>query len=161
MRHSPSDFVQFSEPAVMRSSLRPIGLATLLVGVLLLTPVTVVFAEDGEVEDEVSDGTQIVPEGPAPYVPSAKNLNTVPEDGASVRSVQMQDSPWVKRILASRPNEDLVICIAGCYSGRDRVIYAQPTTIPPRTAQATVGDAKPSRSAAAEAGGATTASRTN
>lgn len=144
----------------MRSSPRSIGRAA-LVAFLALMPVSGVFAEDGEVEDGVSDGSQIVPEGTAPFVPSANNLNTVPEDGAMARSVQMQDSPWVKRVLVARPNEDLVICIAGCYSGRDRVVYAQPTSLPARTAEAKPIEAKPSRSAAVEPRDPKIVNRTN
>ena len=33
----------------------------------------------------------------------------------------------VRKLMAARPNEDLIICVAGCFSGRDRVVYAQPT----------------------------------
>ncbi len=35
-------------------------------------------------------------------------------------------SRLVRDIVATRPNEDLIICIAGCRPGQDRVIYAQP-----------------------------------
>ena len=118
------------------------------------------FAEDGEVENGMADGSQLSPEGTPPFVPGANNLNTVPEDGASVRSVDMPDSPWVKRLLATRSKEDLVICIAGCYSARDRVVYAQPTTIPARTAEA-VPTGKPNRSAAAEPRNQASVNRTN
>jgi hypothetical protein len=64
----------------------------------------------------------------APGTPSGeptKRLFTVPEDG-------MGDSEWlsgatrlVREILMKRPNEDLVICVAGCVAD-DRVVYAQP-----------------------------------
>jgi hypothetical protein len=144
----------------MRSSLWSIGPAALL-AFLALMPVSGVFAEDGEVEDNVSDGSQIVPEGAAPFVPSANSLNTVPEDGAMSRSVQMQDSPWVQRILAARPNEDLVICIAGCYSGRDRVVYAQPISTPAKTAETKTSGGTPKRAASAEPRDPKFVSRTN
>ena len=35
-------------------------------------------------------------------------------------------SRLVRDIVATRPNEDLIICIAGCRPGQDRVIYTQP-----------------------------------
>lgn len=53
-----------------------------------------------------------------------KILHSAPDDGGP------QDFPASSRIVrdvvALRPNEDLIICIAGCLPGRDRVIYAQP-----------------------------------
>jgi hypothetical protein len=58
-----------------------------------------------------------------------KNLNTIPEDGFGDRN-SAGDSAYVKAILAARPNEDLVICIAGCFSGRDRVVDARPSPRP-------------------------------
>jgi hypothetical protein len=55
-----------------------------------------------------------------------KKLNTVPEDG-------MGDKEWLggltrvaREIMAKRPNEDLIICIAGCVDKQDRVVFAQP-----------------------------------
>jgi len=32
----------------------------------------------------------------------------------------------MRDIVTKRPNEDLIICIAGCRPGADRVVYAQP-----------------------------------
>lgn len=110
----------------MRSSPRSIGFAALL-SVLVVLPVSVAFAESADVENSSADGDQFDPAGPASYVPKPGNLNSVPEDGASIRSQPGSDSPLVKQILAARPNEDLVICIAGCYEGRNRVVYAQPS----------------------------------
>jgi hypothetical protein len=107
----------------MRSSPRSFAA---LFAVLVFLPAAGAFAEDTDVEGSSSDGVQIVPAGAEPYVPKAGNLNSVPEDGISLSSSNL-DSPLVKQILASRPNEDLVICIAGCYSGANRVIYAQPS----------------------------------
>lgn len=53
-----------------------------------------------------------------------KRLHTIPEDG-SLDDIPV--APRVVRELTSlRPKEDLIICIAGCPPGRDRVIYAQP-----------------------------------
>jgi len=62
----------------------------------------------------------------------AKNLNSVPIDGFEDAN-GVESSRLVRQLTAARPNEDLVICIAGCFSGRDRVVYAQPID---RSAQA-------------------------
>jgi hypothetical protein len=116
----------------MRRSPRSFG-PVAVIALLALLPMTGALAEDVEFDNASAEGSQIEPAGADPYVPSPeKNLYSVPEDGASVRSVRAPDSPLVKRILASRPDEDLVICIAGCYSGRDRVVYAQPAVKLPR-----------------------------
>lgn len=62
------------------------------------------------------------PRGDSAY----KKLNTIPEDG-------MGDKEWLggltrvaREIMAKRPNEDLIICIAGCVETQDRVVFAQP-----------------------------------
>lgn len=49
----------------------------------------------------------------------------VPEDGSGADDLPAS-SRLVRDVLAAHPNEDLVICIAGCRPGFDRVIYAQP-----------------------------------
>jgi hypothetical protein len=90
-------------------------------------PLTSAMAEDIQFESGSSGGSQIAPAGAEPYTPTAKNLNSVPEGGGEASEARMPDSTFVKQILAARPNEDLVICVAGCFSGRDRVVYAQPT----------------------------------
>jgi hypothetical protein len=85
-----------------------------------------------------------------------KQLFTVPEDG-------MGDTHWlsgatrlVRDILQKRPNEDLVICIAGCIASQGRVVYAQPTDPDYRAKDlvsdgaATVPAAKPPAAAQAE-----------
>lgn len=84
-----------------------------------------VLAEDAQFDDVESDGTQIVAAGAAPDQRPVKNLNSVPLDGFGVQA-GMGSSVLVRQLSAARPNEDLVICVAGCFSGRDRVVYAQP-----------------------------------
>lgn len=84
------------------------------------------FAEDAQFEDVDSDGTQIVAAGAVDEQLPAKNLNSVPLDGFSSQAANSPNSPLVRQLVAARPSEDLVICIAGCFSGRDRVVYAQP-----------------------------------
>lgn len=56
----------------------------------------------------------------------AKNLNTAPVDELNSGDIAGAESSLVRHLMAARPNEDLVICVAGCFSGRDRVVYAQP-----------------------------------
>jgi hypothetical protein len=125
MRHTPFDFVQFPpEPAVMRSS--PWSIAA-VIALAVFLPAAGVLAEGADFDKSTSDGSQFSPAGPEDYVPKAGNLNSVPEDGISLSSTPGGDSPLVKQILASRPNEDVVICVAGCYAGTNRVIYAQPS----------------------------------
>lgn len=58
-----------------------------------------------------------------PAAHEAKNLDA---DELNSRDIAGPDNALVRRLMAERPNEDLVICIAGCFSGRDRVVYAQP-----------------------------------
>lgn len=53
-----------------------------------------------------------------------KPLHTVPEDGTGLDEI-WTPSKWVRELLEKRPNEDLIICIAGCFSNRDKVVYAQ------------------------------------
>lgn len=79
---------------------------------------------------------------PAAAAQPAKRLHTVPEDG-------LGDDHWlsgatriVREILAQRPNEDLVICVAGCVPKQDRVVYAQPAEAPSKPANV-VSDATP------------------
>jgi len=56
-------------------------------------------------------------------VQESKNIDA---DELSSRDVAGAENSLVRQLMAARPNEDLVICIAGCVSGRDRVVYAQP-----------------------------------
>jgi hypothetical protein len=84
------------------------------------------FSEDAQFEDVQTDGSQIVAAGAADEQPASKNLNTVPIDGLGPQVAKGADSRLVRQLMAARPNEDLVICVAGCFSGRDRVVYAQP-----------------------------------
>lgn len=75
-----------------------------------------------------------VPEASVPQMEKAqaKRLHTVPEDDL----VKDHSIPpkFVRDLIATRPKEDLIICMAGCSPSRDRVIYAQPSEIAPETA---------------------------
>jgi len=100
--------------------------ATAAVSVLFaLVSANGALAEDVEIDDVQADGTQIVAAGSADEQLPAKNLNSVPLDGFAFE-VSTGSSPLVRQLMAARPNEDLVICVAGCFGGRDRVVYAQP-----------------------------------
>lgn len=89
---------------------------------------------------------------PSAATPTHKRLHTIPEDGMAT------DQPpaatrFVREIMAARPSEDLIICVAGCYSHRDKIIYAQPVETPPPAPKQPMADAapaaKPAPSAAA------------
>ena len=110
----------------MRRSPRSFGPA-ILAAFLAFMPVTGVFAEDGEFDATGTDDSQIKPAGAAADPQhTGKNLNTIPEDGLGAENVAGPDNLLVRQLLAARPKEDIVICVAGCFSGRDRVVYAQP-----------------------------------
>lgn len=55
-----------------------------------------------------------------------KKLHTVPEDGIGDEHWLSGATNFVREVMAKRPNEDLVICVAGCLAKQDRVVYAQP-----------------------------------
>jgi hypothetical protein len=55
-----------------------------------------------------------------------KVLHSIPEDGMGTLDLPAS-SRLVREIVAVRRNEDLIICIAGCRPGFDRVVYAQPS----------------------------------
>ncbi len=74
-------------------------------------------------------------------VAPAKRLFTVPEDGMGDKRWLSGATRFVREILAKRPNEDLVICIAGCVGKQDRVVYAQPAEVSPPNDQVSDADA--------------------
>ena len=110
----------------MRPALANLLASAGVAALLALASANGALAEDAQVEDVQSDGTQIAAAGAADEQLPAKNLNSVPLDGFSSQASNGPNSPLIRQLVAARPNEDLVICIAGCFSGRDRVVYAQP-----------------------------------
>lgn len=64
-----------------------------------------------------------------------KHLYTVPEDGMGDKAWLSGANSIVREIMAKRPDEDLVICVAGCVA-MDRVVYAQPAEKPMANAEA-------------------------
>lgn len=80
-----------------------------------------------------------------------KRLHTVPEDGIGDDHWLSGATNFVRMILAQRPNEDLVICIAGCVPKQDRVVYAQPAEPTSRKPLGVVSDAAPVATPATEA----------
>ena len=51
---------------------------------------------------------------------------TIPEDGIGADDFPAS-SRLVRDVIKSRPSVDLIICVAGCRPGNDRVVYAQPS----------------------------------
>lgn len=93
---------------------------------IALMPASGAVADNMQMGDAESEGTQIVAAGAADTQLPEKNLNSVPLDGFSMQMRNAPESALVRQLTKARPNEDLVICIAGCFSDRDRVVYAQP-----------------------------------
>jgi hypothetical protein len=54
-----------------------------------------------------------------------KILYTVPEDGMVAEDVPAS-SRLVRDLIGKHPSEDVIICLAGCRSLHNRVVYAQP-----------------------------------
>lgn len=64
--------------------------------------------------------------GSAGGAPQGKILYTIPEDGMGSNDLVSASSRLVRDEIAAHPNEDLIICIAGCRPGPDRIVYSQP-----------------------------------
>ena len=75
--------------------------------------------------------------------PAPKRLYTIPEDGERKADQLGPNGRLVRALLEARPNEDIVICVAGCFTGHDRVVYAQPAEPRPVKAKAPVAATKP------------------
>jgi hypothetical protein len=99
----------------------------LFAGLLVLGAPAAAIAEDVVLEQVASEGSQIVPAGASDMQASGRNLNTVPEDGLGPQTGMSANNHLVRKLLAARPDEDLIICVAGCSDNHDRVVYAQPT----------------------------------
>lgn len=80
-----------------------------------------------------------------PAAKPEKRLHTIPEDG-EIDLTKLAIPGWLRAVIDSRSNEDLIVCVAGCSSHRDRVVYAMPKDVRPAAAAA-VSDAAPSASA--------------
>lgn len=78
-----------------------------------------------------------------------KRLHTVPEDGIGDEHWLSGATNFVREVLAKRPNEDLVICVAGCVPKQDRVVYAQPSEPTSRRPLGVVSEAAPAAAAPA------------
>lgn len=70
-----------------------------------------------------------------------KILHTIPEDGADAELVAPDE--LVRSLMTSRPQEDLVICVGGCSSDHDRVVYAQPALPAPPVVAAPAASSEP------------------
>lgn len=109
-----------------RSLVRSSGTA-LFVVLVALTAAGGTIAQAAELDEVATADSQTSPAGVPVSNAGKRNLNTVPEDGLDVGSTMGPNNGLVRKLMAARPNEDLIICVAGCFSGRDRVVYAQPT----------------------------------
>ena len=78
-----------------------------------------------------------------------KVLHTIPEDGGA-DDLFPASSRLVRDLVAVRPKEDLIICIAGCVQGVDRVVYSQPSDPHRKPAVVPVTEAQPQPAPAAE-----------
>ncbi len=70
-----------------------------------------------------------------------KVLHTVPLDGGG-DDLFPASSRLVRDLVKVRPKEDLIICIAGCNLGADRVVYSQPIDPLRKPAVAAVSNAQ-------------------
>lgn len=79
-----------------------------------------------------------------PSAKPEKRLHTIPEDGEPDPAKGAMPQ-WLRALLDSRGNEDVIVCVAGCSPHRDRVVHAMAKEAPP--AAAVAGDAAASASA--------------
>lgn len=79
--------------------------------------------------------------------PGGKRLHTVPEDGLGDEQWLSGATQLVRDVLLKRPKEDLVICVAGCVSKQDRVVYAQPADLAVKRSADVQSDASPATDA--------------
>ena len=80
-----------------------------------------------------------------------KKLHTVPEDGIGDEHWLSGATNFVREVMTKRPNEDLVICVAGCLAKQDRVVYAQPAEPTSRQPSKSVSELSPAATGNAEA----------
>lgn len=82
-----------------------------------------------------------------------KIFHTIPEDGSGSVDDIPASSRLVRDIIKMHPKEDLIICIAGCRPGGERVVYAQPSDpqVAPKPAPVSEAPPLPEQPAAAAA----------
>lgn len=102
---------------------------SIVVPIVLLFSAAAVAVGSGDIAQALSEeeSADTVPAGELSAFPPAKvekRLHTVPEDGDATSAFEFVPK-WLRDLLASRPLEDLVVCIAGCSQNRDRVVYAR------------------------------------
>ncbi|MGQ0458005.1 MAG: hypothetical protein ACT4OU_13215 [Hyphomicrobium sp.] len=89
---------------------------------------------EGSMSDDSTDAAETdMAIAPPPAV--EKQLHTIPEDGETTGAFDFVPK-WLRALLDSRPNEDLIVCIAGCSPNRDRVVYARLKETPDPAPQA-------------------------
>ncbi|MFN0218886.1 MAG: hypothetical protein ACKVP4_08755 [Hyphomicrobium sp.] len=116
-------------------------IAVITAAVITLGPGAIAQATTESGEDQQSSETTDAPAAvdtsmsPPPGI--EKQLHTIPEDGETVGAFDFVPR-WLRALLDSRPNEDLIVCIAGCSPNRDRVVYARLKEKPDPAPQAAV-----------------------
>lgn len=102
---------------------------TFVIPIILLFSALAIAVGSGDIAQALSDSesADMAPAGELAAFPPAKvekRMHTVPEDGETTGAFEFVPK-WLRDLLASRPLEDLVVCIAGCSPNRDRVVYAR------------------------------------
>jgi hypothetical protein len=87
-------------------------------------------SQDGPPAASAKPGGSAPPAAAANSSPSrptqGKILYTIPEDGMGSNELVPASSRLVRDEVAAHPGEDLIICLAGCRPGPDRIVYSQP-----------------------------------
>lgn len=107
--------------------LSPAGIAALL----LLAASSSSFADEGSDEAIKPDGQASITDAADPSPAKAKVLHSIPIDNMPLANAKGPDNQLIRDLVAARSSEDIIICVAGCFSGRDRVVYAQPMEAKP------------------------------
>ena len=92
-----------------RSLVRSSGTA-LFVVLVALTAAGGTIAQAAELDEVATADSQTSPAGVPDSNAGKRNLNTVPEDGLDVGSTMGPNNGLVRKLMAARPNEDLIIC---------------------------------------------------
>lgn len=142
--------VEFNGSRVMRSSFVRVLIPAFASLLFFAAPTIVLADDDGSDGTAQSDGQDTVSDVPDAPAPGAKILHSIPEDGMPIQGATGPYNKQIRDLVAARPGEDLVICVAGCFSGRDRVVYAQPVEAKPAAPKVSAAKpADPAKTAAA------------
>ncbi len=103
--------------------------------------------ESGAVEEPAGATETVEPAASAdastverrPSTKPEKRLHTIPEDG-DPDPAKGSIPGWLRALLDSRGNEDVIVCVAGCSPHRDRVVHAMTKDVRPAAAAAAGSD---------------------